>query len=546
MDMSCIASKKFPVLEIFAIFYPFVRCYLCKFPHIRIMPSIYKLYQYNLFYGGILMENYDIYKDIAERTGGDIYIGVVGPVRTGKSTFIKRFMDSLVLPNIDNPYGKERAKDELPQSAAGRTIMTTEPKFVPNEAVEITLDEAIKLKVRLIDCVGYLVPGANGHLEEQQPRMVSTPWSEERMPFAEAAETGTKKVINDHSTVGIVITTDGSVTEIAREDYIEAETRVINELKAINKPFIVILNTAKPYAPESEELRRTLSDKHNVPVAAINCAQLKAEDITHIMEKMLYEFPVREIRISLPKWIDALPISHWLKTSIIRAVRDASRGVFKLREIKGSASGISDNEFIKKAYIESILLGEGAAQINASVDETLFYKFLSETTEMEIDDEYKLISTIKLLASCKREYDKVKYALEEVRQKGYGIVTPAPDEMRLDEPKIVRHGSRYGVKIKASAPSIHLIRADIETEISPIVGTEKQSEELLEYLTSEMDENPSKIWELNMFGKSMHEMVKDGLQSKLYRMPADAQMKLQETLQKIINEGSGGLICILL
>jgi len=492
------------------------------------------------------MENFEIYKDIAERTDGDIYIGVVGPVRTGKSTFIKRFMDLLVLPNIENVHNRERAKDELPQSAAGKTIMTTEPKFVPNEAVEIALDETAKFRVRLIDCVGYLVPGANGYVENEQPRMVNTPWSEDKLPFAEAAEIGTKKVINDHSTIGIVVTTDGSITEIPRDDYIEAETRVINELKAINKPFIIILNTTKPYAAETDGLRASLSEKHNVPVVALNCAQLKAEDINSVMEKVLYEFPVKEIRFNFPKWIETLSVTHWLKASMVKAVKEASRSVYRLRDMRDGVGSLESNEFIKKAYIDGITLGEGAATVAVSIDDALFFKFLSETTSMEITDEYELISTIRLLAENKKEYDKVKFALEEVRQKGYGIVTPATDEMRLEEPKLVKHGSRYGVKIKASAPSIHLIRADIETEISPIVGTEKQSEDLLEYLSSEMDENPSKIWELNMFGKSMHDMVKDGLQSKLYRMPEDAQMKLQETLQKIINEGSGGLICILL
>ena len=402
------------------------------------------------------MESYDIYKDISERTGGDIYIGVVGPVRTGKSTFIKRFMDLLVLPNIDNVFNRERAKDELPQSAAGKAIMTTEPKFVPNEAVEITLDETTRFKVRLIDCVGYLVPGATGHLDGEFPRMVNTPWSEDKIPFSEAAEIGTRKVINDHSTIGIVITTDGSIAEIQRDDYIEAEARVISELRAINKPFIMILNTTKPFTPETESLRKTLSVKYNVPVAALNCAQLKAEDIHSLMEKILYEFPVKEIRLNLPKWIETLPISHWLKSSIINAVKDTSKSIFKLREIREGINILESNEFIKKAYIEKILLGCGAASVEAAVDEGLFFKFLSETTEMEIENEYQLISTIKLLAECKKEYDKVKFALEEVKQKGYGIVTPVMEEMRLEEPKLVKHGSRYGVRIKASAPSIHI------------------------------------------------------------------------------------------
>jgi len=492
------------------------------------------------------MENFDIYRDIAERTEGDIYIGVVGPVRTGKSTFIKRFMDLLVIPNIENVYNKERARDELPQSAAGRAIMTTEPKFIPNEAVEISLDDIVNFRVRLIDCVGYLVPGANGHMEGEDPRMINTPWYENKIPFAEAAEIGTKKVINDHSTIGIVITTDGSITDIERANYEEAEERVIEELSEINKPFIMILNSTKPYAPETEELRRELSERHSIPVMTLNCAQLKSEDVTDIMEKILYEFPIKELRINLPKWIEPLPVDHWVKQSIITSVKTMSRDVTKIREVKGNVVNLEENKYIKKAFVERIHPGCGATEIEVNVDAGLFYRVLSETTGMEINSEYKLISTIKVLAAAKKEYDKIRVALDEVRFKGYGIVTPSTDEMQLAPPQIVRHGSRYGVKIKASAPSLHIIKANIETEISPIVGSEKESQDLMDYFNREMEENPDKIWELNMLGKSMNSMVKDGLQNKLYRMPEDAQLKLQETLQKIINEGRGSLICILL
>lgn len=492
------------------------------------------------------MENYDIYRDIAERTSGDIYIGVVGPVRTGKSTFIKRFMDLLVLPNIENNYSRERAKDELPQSAAGKTIMTTEPKFVPGEAIEITLDENVNFKVRMIDCVGYLVEGAMGHLDGDAPRMVSTPWSEDRIPFIEAAEIGTKKVINEHSTIGIVITTDGSITEIERENYIEAESRVINELKAINKPFVMLLNTVKPYAPETDVLRAELVEKHGVPVIPVNCEQLKTDDISSILEKVLYEFPVREIKINFPKWVETLHIDHWLKQNMVTTVKNILNRVSKLREIKENILVFEDNEFIKKAYVDRISLGEGAANIEVSIDDCLFYRILSETTEMNIESEYQLISTIKVLAEAKKEYDKVRFALEEVNRKGYGVVTPALSEMRLEQPSVVKHGSKYGVRIKAMAPSIHLIRADIETEVAPIVGTEQQSQELVEYLIGEYETDQSKIWNYNIFGKSLHDLINDGLQNKLYRMPEDAQMKFQETLQKIINEGGGGLICIML
>ncbi|MCL2593340.1 MAG: stage IV sporulation protein A [Defluviitaleaceae bacterium] len=492
------------------------------------------------------MENYTIYKDIAERTQGDIYIGVVGPVRTGKSTFIKRFMDEIVIPNIDNVYNRERTKDELPQSSTGTTIMTTEPKFVPNEAVEISLDENINFKVRMIDCVGYLVPGASGHSENGMARMINTPWSEEKMPFSQAAEIGTKKVITEHSTIGIVITTDGTITDIERDSYLEAEERVINELKQLNKPFVLLLNTTKPYAPETEELKQELIERHQVPVVPVNCVQLKQDDINSIMERVLYEFPVKELKFFMPRWIETLSTSHWLKQSIISAVRGIMGSVNKLRHIKESIQLLEENEFIKKAYLDKISLGEGAANIEIAVCDSLFYRVLSETTGMQIESDYELISTIKVLSEAKREFDKVRYALEEVNQKGYGIVTPVTSEMRLEPPTLVRHGAKYGVRIRATAPSVHLIKADIETEISPIVGNEQQSQDLIDYITEIMHKEPEKVWEMNMFGRSMHDLVKDGLQTKLYHMPEDAQMKFQDTLQRIINEGSGGLICIIL
>jgi len=496
--------------------------------------------------GGFKMEDYDIYKDIAERTGGDIYIGFVGPVRTGKSTFIKRFMDLLVLPNIQNQHAKERARDELPQSSTGKAIMTTEPKFVPNEAAEIALSETTHAKVRLIDCVGYIVPSATGYMEDEVPRLINTPWFENKIPFSEAAEIGTKKVITEHSTIGVLVTTDGSITEIPREDYIEAEERVASELRAINKPFIVVINTSKPYSAESDALKAELSQKYGVPALAVNCAQLKIEDINQILEHVLFEFPVRELRINIPKWIETLPLEHWLKSSIIDSIKDIAHGLSKLRGIKESTGKLEECEYIKKAFLERIELGQGAAMIEASVADDLFYRILSETTGMDIGGEYQLISTIKVLAEAKREYDKVKGALEEVDRKGYGIVTPIMSEMKLDAPSLVRHGSKFGVRLKASAPAIHMIRADIETEISPIVGTEKQSQELVDNLTREMADDPERIWELNMFGKSMSEMVREGIAGKLYRMPEDSQMKLQEALQKIINEGSRGLICVIL
>lgn len=492
------------------------------------------------------MEQFDIYKDIAERTNGDIYIGVVGPVRTGKSTFIKRFMDLLVLPNIENTYTRERAKDELPQSANGKTIMTTEPKFVPNEAVEISLDDSTNFKVRLIDCVGYLIPDAEGHLDGNNPRMISTPWSKETMPFEEAAEIGTKKVINDHSTIGIVITTDGSITDIPRDSYIDAESRVINELKTINKPFIILLNTLKPYSQESQELQEKLTQDYQVPVIAVNCAQLKTEDLKSIMEKILYEFPVKEIRFNLPKWIETLDIEHWLKKEIVKYIKNIMNDITKLREIKEGISSLENTEYIKKAYIDTIKPGDGAANVELNTEDSLFYKILSETTGMPMENDYQLITTIKHLSEIKKEYDKIERALGDVKRKGYGIVSPSFDEIKLDQPEVFKQGSRFGIKLKARGESIHMVKAEIETEVSPIIGGEEQSKEFIDSVMKEYESNPSEIWNLNIFGRTLNSLVSEGMQNKIYRMPEDAQMKLQETLQKIINEGSGGLICIIL
>ena len=492
------------------------------------------------------MERYNIYQQIAERTQGDIYIGVVGPVRTGKSTFIKRFMDLLVIPNIENVYSRERAKDELPQSSTGRTIMTTEPKFVPNEAIEITLDDTIKLKVRLVDCVGYLVKGALGYFENNAPRMVSTPWFDYQIPFEQAAELGTRKVINDHSTIGLVITTDGSITDIAREDYIEAERRVINELKDINKPFVILVNSIHPEDNGTQMLKGELEEKYSVPVMCVNCAQMRSEDISGIMERILYEFPVCEIGINIPKWVEALDEDHWLKVDMLKAIRDSFKGVYNIREAGNSINNFSNYDFIENAKINEINAGSGNIQMGINAANGLFYKVLSDETGLKIEGEHNLIGLMKNLAATKKEYERVEFALHEVKVKGYGVVTPQMDEMTLDEPEIIKQGNRFGVKLRASAPSLHMIRADIETEIAPLVGTEKQSEELVNYLLKEFENEPGKIWQSNIFGKSLHELVSEGLHNKLNRMPEDAQRKLQETLQRIINEGSGGLICIIL
>ena len=491
------------------------------------------------------MDNYTIYQDIANRTNGDIYIGVVGPVRTGKSTFIKNFMELAVIPNIKDDYKRERAKDELPQSSNGRTIMTTEPKFIPNEAVEMTLGDNVKFKTRMVDCVGYLVKNALGYMEDNLPRMVNTPWFEEQIPFEEAAEIGTKKVIDEHSTIGILVTTDGNVTGIARDDYIEAEERVVKELKAQGKPFVIVLNTNIPNAPETIELANNLQEKYDAPVVIIDCANLSDTDINNILSKILYEFPVNEIDIDLPNWVDTLDDSHWLKTSIINIIKTSFKDVKNLRQIDSVMGIASNNDIVDKVSITEMKLDVGIIRIKLELDKELFYKVLTEISGINVKEEGDLFGIVTELAQSKKSYDKIAMALNDVKRKGYGIVTPNIDDLSLEEPEIIKQGSKFGVRLKAHAPSLHIIRADIETEVSPIVGSEKQSEELVNYLMQEFEGNPTDIWKTNIFGKSLHELVNEGLQNKLYKMPEDAQCKLQETLERIINEGSGGLICII-
>ena len=482
----------------------------------------------------------NIYKDISARTKGDIYIGVVGPVRTGKSTFIRRFMDTAVLPRIEDSYDRQRTEDELPQSAQGRTIMTAEPKFVPSEGVQIKIADDISCNVRLIDCVGYLVNGANGHLDGDAPRMVSTPWSEEKLPFEQAAEMGTNKVITKHSTVGVVVTSDGSFTDIERENYILPEERVVRELKEINKPFLVVLNSNTPYSPETQKLAQELSQKYKVPVLPINCLQLKEDDISKILETLLYEFPMSQLNIDLPRWVEALPAEHWLKKGIIENIKKASEDMDYLYQVRENTDKFK-NEFVSRAYLHDLDLGTGVGEIELAPDESLFYKVLSETTGSDITDEYKLISALKELTEAKKGYDMMKDALEQVNLKGYGVVIPTINDLSAGKPEVIKQGSGYGISIKAQAPVIHLIKTGIETTVAPVVGSESQSKELAAYLA-----DAEEFMDYKIFGKSVGELIEDDLRMKLTRLPDDAREKLRGTVEKIINEGSGGLICILL
>lgn len=489
--------------------------------------------------------NNTIYRDIAARTGGDIYIGVVGPVRTGKSTFIKQFMDTLVLPNIDSEYSRERAVDELPQSAAGRTIMTTEPKFIPEQAVEISVSGAVGMKVRMIDCVGYVVPSALGYIEENAPRMVKTPWYDEEIPFNMAAELGTQKVITEHSTIGLVITTDGSITEIPRAEYAEAEARVIRELQELGKPFAVLLNSTQPNSEATRALCEEMSDTYGVPVCPVNCLEIGEEEICAILKTVLFEFPVYQLGFKMPPWVMALEHAHPVRSRLVGAVRQAVGTVRKIRDLQSIATLLSSCELLDTVRLEAVDLGSGTGVVSLTVRPDLFYQVLSETTGMAVNNEGDLLVRMNELADTYRRYEKIAAALEQAEATGYGIVMPALDEMTLDEPEIIKQSGRYGVRLRATAPSIHMMKANITTEVSPIVGSEKQSEELVNYLLREFEENPSKIWDSNIFGTSLYGLVNEGLHNKLYRMPSDARLKLKDTVERIINEGCNGLICII-
>lgn len=492
------------------------------------------------------MEKYDIYKDIAKRTGGDIYIGVVGPVRTGKSTFVTKFMETLVLPNISNKLNRQIATDEMPQSADGKTIMTTEPKFIPANAVKIQLKNKVSAKVRLIDCVGYLVDGAMGHEEGKKPRLVKTPWSSKELPFEKAAELGTRKVIAEHSTIGVVVTTDGSFGEIPRANYVAAEERVVRELKELNKPFIILLNVKDAKNGDSVSLGNSLEEKYGVPVVVANATELGMQEINDVLEKILYEFPLQNVDIDLPRWMRALPCDNSIIKEITEKVKTATAGMTKMRDFAEMGKMFEESEKLCNPEIGEVLPGEGRVVYSVAAKAGLFYDVLTEESGDEIKDDYQLMSYIKSLAEAKREYGKIRDALKSAEETGYGIVTPTVNELSLSEPELVKRGGSYGVKLKATAPSLHVMKVDVSAEVNPIVGTEKQGEELVNYLMKEFESNPQGIWDTNMFGKSLRDLMEESLSGKIKAMPEDARSKMCKTLGKIVNEGDGGIICILL
>ena len=492
------------------------------------------------------MEEHSIYEQIAARTGGSVYLGVVGPVRTGKSTFVKRLMEQLVLPNIADPYQRERAQDELPQAASGKTIMTAEPKFVPEQAVEIRPDGKTALSVRLIDTVGYLIPGAVGAEEDGAPRMVTTPWYPEEIPMTEAAELGTKKVMDDHSTIGILITTDGTITDIPRADYVDAERRAIADMQKAGKPFLVLVNSAQPKSEAAQSICREIGVQTGAACMAVNCLTMEDAEICEVLTELLYEFPVQELQVYFPAWLAALPEEHALKGTLYAALRDRAAQITTLRQAEPALRTLCTLEEVEDVRILGAELGSGAVRCELTCPEGLFFALLSEQAGVDVPDNAALMQTLTELAAAKREYDKVAAALAEVRATGYGVVMPEAGEVHLEKPEIVRKNGAYAVRLRASAPSIHMLRADVETEISPMVGGEQESEQLIRYLLSEYEEQTEKLWESNLFGKSLYELVSEGLSSKLTRMPDDVRAKLRRTLCRMINENTGGMICILL
>ena len=494
--------------------------------------------------GGFFVDS--IYEDIAQRTGGDVYIGVVGPVRTGKSTLIKRFMETMVIPAMDNIYRKERARDELPQSASGRTVMTAEPKFVPEEAVDISIDGAAWASVRMIDCVGYMVPGAEGLWEDGQERMVSTPWFEQEIPMSQAAEIGTRKVISEHSTIGLVVTTDGSFGDIPRQSYLEAEERVVRELKEIGKPFVVILNSSAPDTEEARNLADELARKYGVPCLCKSCLELSIEDIRSILKELLYQFPMTEMSFWLPPWVEALPEENELKKELFAAILAAAENASSLRDTAMVLDLLREHETVADLRMLSMEAGRGAASARLELRPELYYQTISEQSGYEIRDDGDLMKLLRSVKSVKAEYDNIHEALEQARETGYGLVMPTPEQMVLHEPQIVSRGGRYSVKLKAGAPALHIIRTDVETEVSPAVGGEKASEEILGFLLQGFDGDVSRIWDSNIFGKSLYDIAEEGLSTKLRRMPTNVQNRLRTTMQRVINDGAYSVICIVI
>ncbi len=484
----------------------------------------------------------DIYKDIASRTNGEIYIGVVGPVRTGKSTFIKRFMDLCVLPYMEDGPIKERTIDELPQSSQGKTIMTTEPKFIPQNGVNIRIDDNTDVKVRLVDCVGFVVDGANGHMEGENQRMVRTPWFVEEIPFEEAAQIGTLKVIKEHATIGIVVTTDGSFGEIARPNYIEAEEQTIAEMEKSGKPYIIILNSERPYSSETEELRMALEEKYMRPVVAVNCKQMQKSDITKILESVLLEFPVTTVEFYIPKWTEMLENEHPVKQELIQYGINWIENVTKMRDLYDENGEVASfcNPFIRK-----IRTSDGVVELRLDVEDTYYYEYLSEIAGMPITSEYQLIHMIRNLSGKKQEYEKVEEAMNSVNARGYGVVAPSLSDIQMEEPELITHAGKYGVKIRANSPSIHMIRANIETEIAPIVGNKEQAEDLISYI-KDSEYSSDGVWSTNIFGKSLGEMMEDGIRDKISKMDDECQTQLQNTMQKVVNDTNGGLVCIII
>lgn len=491
------------------------------------------------------MEGFNVYRDMQARTNGEIYIGVVGPVRSGKSTFIKKFMDTIVIPNIEDDAARDRAVDELPQSASGRTIMTTEPKFIPEQAVTVKMDDTAEFSVRMIDCVGYIVPSALGYIEEDQPRMVRTPWYDEPIPFNMAAEIGTQKVITEHSTIGLVITTDGSISDIPREEYEEAEERVISELKATNRPYIVLLNCVYPNTEEARRLAAERAERYGVPVLPISCVDITEADIRNILAKLLYQFPIREIRLDIPGWIIDLDDEHWLKKEILDSLKD-SCAIQRVSQVEQVAASLAACPDLKSVRVAKMNLGSGSCVVELNPNQALFFRILSEKTGIEVEDETALLQHLIEMNEIRKKFSKLQSAYDDVMETGYGIVMPEMEELSLEEPEIIKQNGKFGIRLKAAAPSIHMMRTCIKTEVTPIVGSEQQSEDLVLYLLKEFEENPAQIWESNIFGKSLHELVNEGMHNKLYRMPEDARGKVRETIERIINDGCNGLICIIL